>query len=99
MVAHKTKQKKACMESLSMETLVENYLVAISPSALSSLKQQPPTIAKCPMISQSSESNSKASKNTSALHKLLRPARLNINDVHCHSPHSTPLNPIQHYLH
>ncbi len=38
MVAHKTKQRKACMESLSMETFVENCLVAISSSALSSLE-------------------------------------------------------------
>jgi hypothetical protein len=99
MVAHKTKQRKACMESLSMETFIENCLVAIFPSALSSMEQQPPTVAKCPMISQSNESNLKASKNTYALHKLPPPTRLNINDVHCHLPHSTPFNPTQHYLH
>jgi hypothetical protein len=94
MVAHKTKQRKACMESLSTETFVENYLVAISPSALSSL-EQPLVVAKCPMISQSNESNSIASRNTSALHKFPLLARVNYNDVHAirfTQFHSTPLN-------
>ncbi len=97
-VAHKTKQRKACMESLSMETFVENCLVAISSSALSSL-EQPSVATKYPMISQSSENNSRTSRNTSALHKLPPLARFKYNHVHCHLPHSTPLNPTQHYLH
>jgi hypothetical protein len=72
-VAHKTKKKK---KSLHGKLKYGGCLVAVSASVLSLLEQLLPA-AKCPMISHSSESSSKASSNTSALHKLPPPARLN----------------------